>query len=51
MVIREVPKCFGMRENYPMLIGGVPTVFRNKGEISDGDRRATKGVSRQEEIK
>ena len=47
IVIGEAPKCFGMRENYPMLIGGVLTVFWNKGEISDGDRRATKGVSEQ----
>ena len=51
MVIGEVPKCFGMSENYPMVIGGVPTVFQNKGEVSDGDRNATKGVSVQDILK
>ena len=30
-----------------MVIGGVPKMYRNKGEISDGDRRAKKGVSEQ----
>ena len=30
-----------------MVIGGVQKVFQNKGEISDEDRRATKGVSEQ----
>ena len=47
MMIRGVPKCFRMRENYLMVIGGVPKVCRNKREVSDGDRRATKGVSMQ----
>ena len=51
MVIGEVPKCFEMRENYPMLVRGVPTVFRNKGELSDGDRNTTKGVSVQDILK
>ena len=30
-----------------MEIGGVRKVFQNKGEISDADRRATKGVLKQ----
>ena len=50
-MIGEVPKCFGMKERFPMEIGVLLKVHRNKGEISDGDRRATKGVSEQEEIK
>ena len=33
-----------------MEIGVVPKVYQNKGEISDGDRRATKGVSEQEKL-
>ena len=33
-----------------MMIGRVPKVFRNKGEISDGDWRATKDVSEQEKL-
>ena len=28
----------------------VPKVYRNKGEISNGDRRATKGISEQEKL-
>ena len=48
IMIGEVPKCFGMRENYPMVIEGFRQCFRNKGEVSDGDRNATKGVSVQE---
>ena len=51
MMIEEVPKCFGMRENYPMVIEGDPMVFRNKGEVSNGDRNAMKGVSVQEILK
>ena len=46
-MIGGVPKCFRMRERFPMEIGVVSKVYRNKGEISDVDRRATKGVSEQ----
>ena len=28
-----------------MMIGEVPKVFRNKRELSDGDRRSSEGVS------
>ena len=51
MVIGEVPKCFAMRENYPMMIGGSDGVFGIKGEVSDGDQNATKGVSVQDILK
>ena len=50
MMIRGVPKCFGMREKFPMEIGVVPKVYRNKGEVFDGDRRETKGVSMQDKL-
>ena len=50
MMIGGVLKCFGIRENYPIVIGEVLKVFRNKGEISDRDRRATKCVSEQEKL-
>ena len=50
MMIGGVPKCFGMRDKFPMEIGVVPNVYRNKGEISDGDRRVTKSVSEQEKL-
>ena len=45
MMIGGVPKCFGMRENYPMVIGEVPKEYRNKRELSDGDQRCSEGVS------
>ena len=33
-----------------MVIRGVSKMYRNKGEVSDGDRRATKGVSMQDKL-
>ena len=33
-----------------MEIGGVPKECRNKGEVSDGDRRASKDFSMQDEL-
>ena len=41
MVIGEVPKCFGIRENYPMVIGGSDGVFgvREKCPMEIGMQR------------
>ena len=33
-----------------MVIGGVPKMYRNKGEVSDGDQRATKGDSMRDKL-
>ena len=50
MMIEGVPKCFEMREKFPMEIRVVSKVYRNKGEVSDRDQRVTKGVSMQDEL-
>ena len=41
MIIGEVPKCFGMRENYPMVIGGFQRCFgmREKCPMEIGMQR------------